>query len=141
MNEVFGEENILQHIVWQRHGGGGNDSKYFAIDHEYILAYAKNKESIVRLRLPLNDEQSAEYTGVDEWFFDFRTLQNTNPCEYAPGISASKFYSMKSNYQMEAKFSMNGNGRNLVSLKPKKRTKFTLGKMIVESGKLSIRCI
>ena len=68
MNEIFGEENMLQQIVWQRHAGGGNDSKHFAIDHEYILAYAKNKESIDKLRLSLNDEQRAEYTGVDEWF-------------------------------------------------------------------------
>ena len=68
MNEIFGEENMLQQIVWQRHAGGGNDSKHFAIDHEYILAYAKNKESIDKLRLSLNDEQRAEYTSVDEWF-------------------------------------------------------------------------
>ena len=91
MNEVFGEENILQHIVWQRHGGGGNDSKYFAIDHEYILAYAKNKESIVRLRLPLNDEQSAEYTGVDEWFstlgpYKTRTLASMRPASPRPNL-------------------------------------------------------
>ena len=41
MNEVFGEENMLQQIVWQRHGGGGNNSRHFALDHEYILVYAK----------------------------------------------------------------------------------------------------
>ncbi len=40
MNEVFGEENYIQEIIWQRHAGGGNDSKYFAVDHEYILCYA-----------------------------------------------------------------------------------------------------
>ena len=68
MNEVFGEENILQQIVWQRHAGGANDAKYFAIDHEYVLAYAKNKDSIATLRLPLSDEQKAEYTGRDEWY-------------------------------------------------------------------------
>ena len=67
MNEVFGEENMLQQIVWQRHGGGGNNAKYFAIDHEYILAYAKNKDLIDMLRLPLNDEQKAKYTLIDEW--------------------------------------------------------------------------
>ena len=68
MNEVFGEENMLQQVVWQRHAGGSNDAKYFAIDHEYVLAYAKNKESIPTLRLPLSDEQKAEYTGRDEWY-------------------------------------------------------------------------
>lgn len=67
MNEIFGEENILQQIVWQRHAGGANDSKYFAVDHEYILAYARNKESISTLRIPLSDEQKTEYTSIDEW--------------------------------------------------------------------------
>lgn len=68
MNEVFGEENILQQVVWQRHAGGSNDARYFAVDHEYILAYAKNKETIAKLRLPLSDQQKAEYTDKDEWY-------------------------------------------------------------------------
>ena len=68
MNEVFGEENILQQIVWQRHAGGGNNGRFFAVDHEYILAYAKNKESLDTLKFPLSDEQKAEYTQVDEWY-------------------------------------------------------------------------
>ena len=67
MNEIFGEENILQQIVWQRHAGGGNNAKYFAVDHEYILSYAKNKESLGTLKFPLSNEQKAEYTSVDEW--------------------------------------------------------------------------
>ena len=41
MNEIFGEENILQQIVWQRHGGGGNNAKHFALDHEYIWRMQK----------------------------------------------------------------------------------------------------
>ena len=91
MNEIFGEENMLQQIVWQRHAGGGNDSKYFAVDHEYILAYAKNKESIAKLRLPLNDEQRAEYTGVDEWFstlgpYKVKTFLRMRPTDPRPGL-------------------------------------------------------
>lgn len=68
MNEVFGEENLLQQIVWQRHAGGANDARYFALDHEYVLAYAKNKESITNLRLPLSNQQKAKYTERDEWY-------------------------------------------------------------------------
>ena len=91
MNEIFGEENMLQQIVWQRHGGGGNDAKYFAVDHEYILAYAKNKESIANLRLPLNDEQKSEYTLVDEWYdtlgpYKKRTFLRMRPNDPRPGL-------------------------------------------------------
>ena len=35
-----------------RHAGGGNDSKYFAVDHEYILVYSKNKNYIEKIRVP-----------------------------------------------------------------------------------------
>ena len=41
MNDIFGEENMFQQVVWQRHAGGGNNAKHFAVDHEYILVYAK----------------------------------------------------------------------------------------------------
>lgn len=94
MNEVFGEENILQQIVWQRHAGGGNNAKHFALDHEYILAYAKNKESIATLRLPLSDEQKAEYTERDEWYetlgpYKARSFSRDRPADPRP---AEQYY-------------------------------------------------
>lgn len=67
-DEVFGEENFVQQLVWKRHAGGGNDSKHFAIDHEYLLVYAKNKDSIGRLRMPLSEEDKAEYKSKDQYF-------------------------------------------------------------------------
>ncbi|HPT66018.1 MAG TPA: site-specific DNA-methyltransferase [Candidatus Woesebacteria bacterium] len=42
MDEIFGEENFISQLVWlNKEGGGGSDSKYFRIKHEYILCYAK----------------------------------------------------------------------------------------------------
>lgn len=94
MNEVFGEENMFQQIVWQRHAGGGNNAKYFALDHEYVLAYAKNKESIETLRLPLSDEQKAEYTEKDEWYktlgpYKARSFSRDRPADPRP---AEQYY-------------------------------------------------
>ena len=91
MNEIFGEENMLQQIVWQRHGGGGNDAKYFAVDHEYILVYAKNKDSILNLRLALDDEQKAEYTLIDDNYstlgpYKTRTFLRMRPTDPRPGL-------------------------------------------------------
>ena len=67
LNEIFGEENCLQQVVWQRHGGGGNDSKYFATDHEYILSYAKNLHAIDRLRRPLTEKEKAAFKQKDDY--------------------------------------------------------------------------
>lgn len=69
LNELFGEENFIAEVVWQRHAGGGNDSKYFAVDHEYVLACARNKEAVSEhLRLPLSEKEQAEYKFKDEHF-------------------------------------------------------------------------
>lgn len=68
LNEIFGEENRLQNVVWRRHAGGGNDSKFFAVDHEYIVVYAKNKSGIEKLRMPLSAEDKAQYKDKDKHF-------------------------------------------------------------------------
>ena len=91
MNEIFGEENCLQQVVWQRHAGGGNDSKHFATDHEYILAYAKNLQTIDRLRRPLTEKEKTSYREKDEHFETrgpyktsiFLAMRPDNP---APGL-------------------------------------------------------
>ena len=68
LNEIFGEENFMQQLVWQRHAGGRSDVKHFATDHEYILTYAKNLQSIGKLRRPLTEEEKADYTEKDEYY-------------------------------------------------------------------------
>jgi adenine-specific DNA-methyltransferase len=40
MNEVFGEENFIAQLVWEK--GRKNDAKLFSVGHEYMLAYAKS---------------------------------------------------------------------------------------------------
>ena len=78
-------------VVWQRHAGGGNNAKHFAVDHEYILVYAKNKQSIPTLKLPLSDKQKAEYTEKDEWYstlgpYKVRSFPQNRPANPRPGL-------------------------------------------------------
>lgn len=40
-DEIFGEENFVANIIWQKKKGGGQDSQDFAKEHEYILCYSK----------------------------------------------------------------------------------------------------
>ena len=68
MNEIFGEENCLQQLVWQRYASGSNDAKHFALNHEYILAYAKDRAVTGRFRYPLTEKESAAYTQKDEHY-------------------------------------------------------------------------
>ena len=41
-DEVFGEANFITQLVWQQRKGGGNDSRFVATDHEYVMVYTKN---------------------------------------------------------------------------------------------------
>jgi adenine-specific DNA-methyltransferase len=42
MDEIFGEENFVQNIIWQKKKGGSQDSQDLAKEHEYILMYQKS---------------------------------------------------------------------------------------------------
>jgi adenine-specific DNA-methyltransferase len=66
MNEVFGEENFIVEFIWKSKSGGANDSKFVAVDHEYVIAYAKesgnlkfnpDKDATVTTNYNLKDEK------------------------------------------------------------------------------------
>jgi adenine-specific DNA-methyltransferase len=46
LHDVFGRKNEVGEFVWQKKKGGGNDSRYIATEHEYIIAVAKDKGSL-----------------------------------------------------------------------------------------------
>lgn len=64
-DEVFGEKNFVAQLIWKSKSGGANDSRYFAIDHEYILAYTKDAEKL-RLNLDKSAETTTSYNRKDE---------------------------------------------------------------------------
>lgn len=66
-NEIFGEENFVAQLVWSnKEGGGGSDSKYFRIKHEYILCYSRDKESALISGVEISNED--RYISKDEYF-------------------------------------------------------------------------
>ena len=63
---LFGRDHFVSTIVWQKRTSP--DMRAIISDgHEYILLYAKNKEEFKRSRnkLPLSDEQTANYKNPD----------------------------------------------------------------------------
>jgi adenine-specific DNA-methyltransferase len=44
MDDIFGEENFVQNIIWQKKKGGSQDSQDLAREHEYILMYQKSSQ-------------------------------------------------------------------------------------------------
>ncbi len=63
-DEVFGEENFIQNIIWKKRGAPPNDKIIGAV-HEYILIYAKQAEQTILYRKERNDEQLSRYKNPD----------------------------------------------------------------------------
>ena len=63
-DEIFGEENFLACIVWQKKYAATNDSKGFSTTHDYIIVYQKT-DSFKRNLLPRTAEQNKPYKNDD----------------------------------------------------------------------------
>ncbi len=63
-DEVFGEENFLAQIVWQKKYAATNDSKGFSTTHDYIVVYQKSSE-FNRNLLPRTAELNEPYKNDD----------------------------------------------------------------------------
>lgn len=66
MDEIFGEENFVAEIVWQKKYSPQNDATYFSLNHEQILCYARSLNNFERNLLPLNEEQIKRYKNPDD---------------------------------------------------------------------------
>ncbi len=64
-NEIFGEENCVANIVWQKIYSGKADATHFAQFHEYVLCYVKDMNAATINLLPRTAEMNARYKNPD----------------------------------------------------------------------------
>ena len=65
-DSVFGRENFLNEVIWQRAYAPVNLKKTFSRSHDYIQVYAKNNSSNKKLnRLPRSAEANSRYKNPD----------------------------------------------------------------------------
>lgn len=64
-NEIMGVSNYVSEIAWQCLDTVKNDAKFFSDNHEYVLVYAKNKESLIVRGIPKGEKQRAYYKNYD----------------------------------------------------------------------------
>ena len=64
-DEVFGAQNFVAQLVWERAYSPKNDARYISNSHDYVLMYAKNIEQFVIGRLPRTEEANARYSNPD----------------------------------------------------------------------------
>lgn len=60
LDEIFGRKNFIGDLIWKKRKGGGNDSRFFALDHDYIIVFAKGATKEIHKR-KWRVSQSAKY--------------------------------------------------------------------------------
>ena len=66
MDEVFGEENFVASVVWEKVYAPKSSAKYFSENHDFVVVYAKRKELFRRNLLPRTKEADARYRNPDD---------------------------------------------------------------------------
>ena len=79
-NEVFGEQNFVGKVIWERAFAPKNDAKYFSDSHDYIIVYARNINAFSIGLLPRTEEANARYKNPDNdpkgpWSADNMTVK------------------------------------------------------------------
>lgn len=64
-DEVFGRENFVANVVWQKKNVVQNDATYFNENHDHILIFAKKKEYWQLNLLERTEEMNARYENPD----------------------------------------------------------------------------
>lgn len=64
LNEVFGEENFIATIAWQKKDTPSNDAKGLSTTHEYVVLYQRS-EDFNRNLLPRTKDQLGNYKNPD----------------------------------------------------------------------------
>ena len=90
MNEVFGEENFIDTLIWKKRYGGGSKEKYLVSIHEYILFFAKNKECLQPLFVPNDPEMIAKYYKLQDEKYEKRGPYRTHPLEATKSMGERK---------------------------------------------------
>lgn len=84
-DEIFGASNFVAQLIWQNKKGGGNDSKHIAIEHEYILVYARNIDMLSEFYEVYSEDYIKRYKEKDDegrYFWD--TFKRKSGKQYYP---------------------------------------------------------
>ncbi len=87
-DEVFGEDNFIQDLIWQNKYTVSNDAKFFSKQHDYVLCYAKDTTRLKINLLEKTKEAKARYRNPDN---DDRGDWKATPLDARSGSAANIF--------------------------------------------------
>lgn len=66
LDEIFGEDNFVANVIWQKKFAPANDAKWLSDSHDHILCFAKNKELWRPNSLARTQQQLENYKNPDD---------------------------------------------------------------------------
>ena len=91
MDEVFGRENFINNIIWQKKYAPSNDAKWISDNHDLIILFSKNKSRWLPNLADRTDEQKKRYKNPD----------NDPRGDWKPGGLDAKTYSSQYDYPIK----------------------------------------
>ena len=85
-DEIFGENNFLAQVIWERAYAPINLKKNFSESHDYILVYAKDATLVETRGIPRNDGADDRYSNPDN---DPRGVWQSDNLSVGPAIEAN----------------------------------------------------
>jgi len=85
-NEVFGSQNFVACVIWERAYSPVNLKKHFSENHDYILCYAKNIEKLICNGLSRNREANDRYSNPDN---DLRGKWKSSDLSVGPAVQCN----------------------------------------------------
>ncbi len=135
-DEIFGIGNFVDNVIWEKNYSPRNDAKYFSSSHDFIVVYAKSKQTWKRKLAPRTEKQNKFYKyndndGRGKWRPDNVLVKsfsksgvfgiknpNTDDIFFPPEGSCYRFNEEKSNILLsENRFYFGKNGKGKPQLK------------------------
>ena len=82
-DEVFGAENFVGEVIWERAYSPVNLKKHFSESHDYLICYSKNKNLTICHGLKRHDEANSRYSNPDN---DIRGVWKSSDLSVGPAI-------------------------------------------------------
>ncbi len=83
-DEIFGVQNFIAQLIWERAFAPKNDAKFISNSHDYVVMYTRNINHFKIGRLPRTAEADARYSNPDNdprgvWQSDNLTVKTYSP--------------------------------------------------------------
>lgn len=90
MDEVFGEENFIDCVIWKKRYGGGAKEKYLVSVHEYVVMYSRSKLDVQEITVPTSNESIERYYKDRDENYEVRGSYRTHPLEATKSMGERK---------------------------------------------------